>query len=223
MSNLDRVDVLVQKYSLLRQEGWKYVDYYKSHVRNFQIIGGGLLAVVYYLVEKSVVPTAQTWWLWWGTCLLVSTVSNYLIMDVADALYALILLGQRMRVLEEQINASLGETLLVWETEVAPRFYSRLLPLPGVVNPNWLLGLFGALIGIAIAVAIPCVGFGMILSSGAARGSVAVIVTILGIATSAVLTVTSAGLLLRLALKTRGPVGRFMDGLRQGSTTPPAA
>ena len=152
-----REDLLFRKYCLLKQEVWLYIGFYKSHVRNFQIGAGALLAAFYYLLSNpSFQPSASNWGAWLAFGVLICVVANYLLLDVLDALYQLILLGQRMTIIEDQLNRLHDTRVLFWETCVVPRFYGKAFPVRGVPNPNAPFSFSGLMLVIAVGLAVPC-------------------------------------------------------------------
>jgi hypothetical protein len=151
------LDVLKEKYALLKQEVWAYIGFYKAHVRNLQLIGGAVLAAgVFLLSNPSIHPDGGNWWLWLVGVLSLSALANYLLLDVTDAVYQLVLLGQRMIMIEERVNTLLGRQVLLWESKVVPLFYGpQPAPIGRLVNPSWLFNLYGMVVTLVLAVGVP--------------------------------------------------------------------
>jgi hypothetical protein len=153
---VDVVAILMQKYSLLRQEVWLHIGYFKGHIAKFQLMGSALLAAGAYILSNSkLYPSSENWWVWWLGTTIVPVMCHYLIFDIIESQYAMILLGERLATLEEEINEKVGRQLLIWESLVSPLFWQGLRPMPGVINPDWFLSLFGFIIASFDAVAVP--------------------------------------------------------------------
>jgi hypothetical protein len=152
----DLLTVLMQKYSLLKQEAWEYIKHYKSHVVYLQIVATAVFAVVAFLLSHpQLKPTPASWFYWWIGATLLTTVSNYLLLHNMDALYQLIMLGQRMAILERRINSLLHTHALMWETEIVPTFYQDLHPVKGITNPNYPLAIYSGTLTFVFSILIP--------------------------------------------------------------------
>jgi len=152
------INLLMQKYSLLKHEVCLHIGYYKGHVAKFQLMGSALFAAgAYILSHTDLLPSAQNWWFWWVGATLVPVMAHYLIFDIIEAQYAMILLGERLATLEEEINGHAGRRILIWESFVSPLFWGVLRPMPGVINPDWFLTFFGLIIALFNALIVPVV------------------------------------------------------------------
>ncbi len=157
-------DILLRKYTLLKQEIFLHIGYYKGHVRNFQLIATAIFgAGAYVASNQKLFPTPDNWWAWWALTTFIPLVSNYLLFDIVETQYATILLGERLATIEEQINELAGKHLLIWESSVSPLFWQTFRPIPGVINPDWFLGALGFLISAAICVGVPAVVYHQLL------------------------------------------------------------
>jgi hypothetical protein len=152
----DVLKVLLQKYSLLRQEVCLHIGYFKGHVAKFQLMGSALLAAgTYVLAHSSLFPSEDNWWIWWLGATIIPVMCHYLIFDIIESQYAMILLGERLAVLEEEINEKLGRRVLIWDSLVSPLFWQGIRPMPGVLNPDWFLSFFSLIIAFFDAIAVP--------------------------------------------------------------------
>jgi hypothetical protein len=135
--------LLMTKFSLLRAEILSQQGHYRDHVRNFQVMSGGLLAgTAYVLAHPELLPSTRLWWAWWLVTSMVPVVANYLIFDVLESQYAMILLAERIATIEEELNAIAGRRLFIWESAISPRFWQGFRPMPGVINPDWFMNIF---------------------------------------------------------------------------------
>ncbi|HEV7516558.1 MAG TPA: hypothetical protein VGR07_09690 [Thermoanaerobaculia bacterium] len=152
------VDLLMRKYSLLKQEVWLHIGFYKAHVARFQLMGTAILAAAAYVIAHAeLLPTQQNWWLWWLATTLIPVMANYLTFDIFESQYAMILLGERMATIEEDINRIVGRRILIWEVFGSPKFWEDFRPVPGVINPDWFLGSLGMIIAIYIEILVPAI------------------------------------------------------------------
>lgn len=148
------------KYSLLRNEVWKHIEYYKGHVKHLQLFGGALVGGIGFLLTHTADHlSADTWCLWYIGILGVSIVTNYLILDIADAQFGCLLIAARMATHEEALNAMLKKPVFLWESVFAPRFYALLRPIPGVLSPNWLLRWYASGFAFLVGAVAPIIGF----------------------------------------------------------------
>lgn len=150
-------DLLIQKYSLLKREIWLHIGYYKAHVRNVQLAGTALAAGAAYLISQgnALLPNTSNWWFWWALTILIPIIINYLVLDIVEAHYAAILLGERLATIETDLNSLAGRRLFIWETSGAPAFYQSFRPVKGVINPEWFLGVLGAIMIFFSSVLVP--------------------------------------------------------------------
>lgn len=150
------VDVLMRKYGLLRQEIGLHLGFYKSHVRNFQFMATAIFAGGGYIwAHPDLMPNGTTWWWWWLAVTIIPIIGNYLLLDIIESQYAVALISARLATIEGTINAIAGRTVLVWESEAVPVFWTNAMPIRGSLNPDWLLSFFGLLVAFVVAEVIP--------------------------------------------------------------------
>jgi hypothetical protein len=164
VSESDILKILMQKYALLKQEVCLHIGYFKGHVAKFQLMGSALLAAGAYIISNSKIlyPGRENWWIWWLGTTILPVMCHYLIFDIIESQYALILLGERLATLEEEVNERVGRRLLIWDSLVSPLFWQGPRPMPGVINPDWFLSLYGLIIAFFDAVALPSLLYGML-------------------------------------------------------------
>jgi hypothetical protein len=169
MSELDATtEILLRKYALLRQEIWLHIGFFKGHVTKFQLAGTAILAAgAYVLSHVELLPNRENWWVWWFAVTLFPVMCNYLAFDIIESQYAIILIGERLATIEEEINRSVGRRLLIWETMVSPTFWQGIRPMKGVINPDWFLSVFGGMIALSDAVVIPTLLYRILWNVGA--------------------------------------------------------
>jgi hypothetical protein len=158
MENLSetKIELAMKEYTLLRQEIWLHIGFFKGHVTKFQLMGSAILAVgAYVLSNATLFPNHDNWWAWWVGATIVPILCHYLIFDVIGTQYAIILLGERVATLEEELNAYMERRLFIWETLVTPLFWRRFRPMQGVINPDWFLGFFGGVIAVFNSLLVP--------------------------------------------------------------------
>jgi hypothetical protein len=136
----DLVDLLFRKYSLLKSEVHLQMTYYKRHARSVQIVATAVSAAASYLiVENKFAPTNDNLLVWSLGLLVALSVLCYFIYDILDCLYDINILGERMAVLEKQINDIAESNLLIWETKVSERVHVPPIPMRGVLPPYVML------------------------------------------------------------------------------------
>ena len=104
---------------------------------------------------QDLLPAPANWWLWWAVATFIPIVANYLMFDVIESKYSIILLGERMAAIEEEVNSALLRRVLIWESNVVASFWSKLHARYKIINPDWFLSAFGAMVAVAIAVLVP--------------------------------------------------------------------
>jgi len=148
--------LLMTKLCSLRTEMLSQQVHYRDHVRNFQLMSGGLLAcAAYVLTHPDLLPSPRLWWGWWILTSMIPVVANYLVFDVLESQYAMILLGERLATIEEELNGLVGRRLFVWDSAVTPIFWKGFRPIPGVINPDWFMSIFLGMIVAFTNVSVP--------------------------------------------------------------------
>ena len=150
------VDLLMKKYVLLKQEIYLHSGYYKSHIKSFQLLMGGLMAFFGFVLSGKIpTPSEANWWLWWGFATFLWVVVQYLVFDLWEAQYAIMLISARIATIEEMINSRFRKRLLVWESLITPKYFSSIEPSPGITNPSFMMGLWGFIIIFSTGVFLP--------------------------------------------------------------------
>lgn len=149
-------DLLMRKYTLLKQEALIVMGFYKHHKTSFQLLVTGVLGVLGLVATQKIPePSAGNWFLWWAFATLLWVVVLYLAFDVWETQYHMALLGERLATIEQRLNRNLSERVFIWETGVPPKYWTRFKPLPSLVNPDWFLSAWGAALFLLTAVIAP--------------------------------------------------------------------
>src|ERR1700760_1549236 len=84
------VDLLFRYYQVLKQDLLMQMSSFKNHVRNSQIVGGGLLSLLSFLLaNKNYALSNDNIWLWIIVMVSLTTVTYYLVHDVLEAIFAI--------------------------------------------------------------------------------------------------------------------------------------
>ncbi len=148
------VDVLLKKYSLLKEEIWLNNKVYREHTKYFQILLTGLL-VLFSAAWQSKYDVFRELWFWVVVAALVTTLMNYVAFHVLEEMYSIILLSARMAVLERALNKAVGSNILFWESQLVERLFASKRPLKGIVNPNYVLLWIQGVLGLLVIFAVP--------------------------------------------------------------------
>lgn len=152
----DKADILFREYSLLKSEIHLQIRYFKNHVKNFQLVASPILAAAAYLLTSSqFTPSDANKFAWIAALYVIVTATCYLIYDITDASYQILVLAERMSMIERKINALAGQRLLIWESEISERFNAGLHPFTGVLHPTWWMRYYGAVLLSALLFGIP--------------------------------------------------------------------
>jgi hypothetical protein len=148
----EQASVLLHEYDALRTEIVSLIGFYKAHVRNFQILIGALLGILGFALAHAasiaggsdgwLTPTAQNWRLWLGLAVAIPVATGYMVLDIVESAYSLILVSTHLAGVERAVNRIAGTELLTWESKVSPDFWKSFVPRSRVLNPNWLLAGF---------------------------------------------------------------------------------
>jgi hypothetical protein len=113
---------------------------YQSQVRLLALIGGlsiGLAGLAFqpHVVEFS--PTAIAVGL-----VLLAAFLFFFASNLADSLFGMLVCGSRIGHIEEQLNDIVGQTVLTWESSIAPTIYprfklSRFILIPATLVAAW--------------------------------------------------------------------------------------
>jgi hypothetical protein len=135
-----KIEILMAKYALLRQEIITHINNYKAHVKYFQIIVGIILALAGLMkVENSPSLLVNSRTAWIVAMFFITTVIAYVALDVVQSIYSLIVLGARLATIEEIVNTTANEKILAWESELSGHFHGQLWPMQGVLAPGFFL------------------------------------------------------------------------------------
>lgn len=116
------VDLLFRYYQLLKQDLLLQTGSFKNHVRNSQIAGGALVAILPFMITRA--PISQdNKWLWIIVMVTITTVIYYLIFDVMEAVFAIRALEGFLSFLEKRMNKTLGTHKLIWQSAVAEKLW----------------------------------------------------------------------------------------------------
>jgi hypothetical protein len=118
------VDLLFQYYQILKQDLLLQTGSFKNHVRNSQIIGSALIAILSFLISSNnYTVTSDNVFLWLVVTGTFTTVTYYLIYDVLEAVFAVRALEECLSFLEDRVNATLGANRLIWQSGVAQNLW----------------------------------------------------------------------------------------------------
>jgi hypothetical protein len=155
LTKKDRADILFRKYALLKTEIHLQIGHFKKHVRNFQLIMSPTLAAVsYLLINPQYAPTDMNKWVWIASLFVLVTATCYLIYDNLDASYQILVLAERLAMIERIINGLAGQTLLIWESKLSEHLNTR-RPFT-VIHPIWILRYYGIALLASLLLVIPC-------------------------------------------------------------------
>lgn len=209
-------DLLMKKYCALRAEIVLHIGFYKAHVRNFQLLAGALLASGGFVLANKLLllPSADTWFVWCVGLFALSLTSNYLLLDVIDPQYALLLLAERLATIERELNEIAGRRLFIWESGATSRAYSGVFPFSKVLNPHILIAVCGMFLFLTMALAIPGYGYFLVYTNHAPASNYAVL-PVLGvvIVASVILTAGTAYSIFSVLLLMRGKPRAYFETL----------
>jgi hypothetical protein len=181
----DATELLVRKYELLKQEALVVFGFYKGHIKSFQIMVGVIVSAVGITSAVKNSPLLEVnevnWWIWLIGATIFWAVVQYLAFDILDSLYHLVLLGERLYVLENCINKAYGKTLLIWESRIVPKYLAEPMPSKGVINPNVVSSVLGILL-LGVTAALPGYIYYKILNHHRIAAWIAIIFSVLPVA-----------------------------------------
>lgn len=166
-SPIEVADLLMRKYASLRSEVELQISFYKSHVRNFQLLAGALVAAGALVLSNhlTLLPTNDTWLIWFLGLFTLTLTANYLFLDILDPQYSLLLLSCRLATLEVELNNILGRRLFIWENGASANGYSGIFPYAKILNPHVLISFCGISIFVVIALIVPAYGYWVLYNS----------------------------------------------------------
>lgn len=206
----------MKKYCALRAEIRLHIGFYKAHVRNFQLLAGGLLTAGAYILANNVAltPSNDTWLIWCIGLFVLSLTANYLFLDVIDPQYAILTLADRLGTIEHELNRTAGRRILVWESGAAAKAYSGSFPYPKVLNPNIMIAICGMSLFFIMALAIPGYGYLMVYKNYTSATSVMILpIVIGGIFVSLALTAGTTYSIFSVLLLMRGEPRAYFEKL----------
>jgi hypothetical protein len=151
----DIADLLFKKYSLLKSEIHLHMSNYKKHSKSVQVVATAIYAAVSYLiVEGKFVPNDSNVLIWAAGLFLATSLLCYFVYDILDTLYDINVLGERMIILEENINEVAEHDLLIWERKISAKVHSQ-HPFPGVVAPFVMVQIYIGIMLVLVLLAFP--------------------------------------------------------------------
>lgn len=124
-------DLLMKKYSLLREEVMFYLQLVKSQVKYLQIFIAGFLVILWYIfsnisAELSAVKALEQYGVSTELIILmvmlsITTACLYLILDISDSFCGIFIAAARLYTIEEELNRLAGRRILIWETQAQIR------------------------------------------------------------------------------------------------------
>jgi hypothetical protein len=135
-----KADLLMKRYTLLKQEIFLLIGSYKAHVRNLQVyltFAAGLLG--FFLTKETYPPIISSWLFWTALSIFLTCLVGYMAFDILEAQYHMIAVAARMTSLEKIINRLAGENLLLWETKLSGMFFGGTEVTKGFWHPDWFL------------------------------------------------------------------------------------
>lgn len=133
LTQKDKVDVLMRKYALLKQEIINTDTAYKTHLLRFMFFLPATVALVTYLTrnesfakQMQFATLLNSRGFWIAITYLAIFIVSYRVFDLIECQYKIIALGARLHSLEKTINKRAGERLLIWETSLANAFFGEL-------------------------------------------------------------------------------------------------
>jgi len=221
--------LLMQKYSLLREESLLHLENTKSHVQQLQVFVGVVIAVTTlastFLSQTSVqAPTGSSpilsfmpieWGVWVIALIFVTTVANYLWLDVFESYLAMHAVGARMRLIESEINSMAHKRLLLWETSGA--FNTLNNPIFRMPNPGHVKGTFAVVLMILGAILIPCYFYFQLLETPPDTGCTFYAIVYAAVSYTIILTPVSLGVGFKHLISSRDRTYAILENLSKKS------
>ena len=144
---IEAADLLMRKYVSLHSEVDLQIGFYKSHVRNFQLLASALVATGALVLSNNLAIslTNDTWVIWYIGLIILTLTANYLFVDILDPQYSLLCLGSRLATIETKLNEILGQRLFIWENGAVAKSYSGVLSYSKILNPSVIIIICGIL------------------------------------------------------------------------------
>jgi hypothetical protein len=140
LSDKEKIEVLMNKYSFLRQEIVAHLNNYKAHVKYFQVLIGTIIAIAGIMKEQNLLPFLNSRLYWLTASVFITTVVSYVALDIVQSLYSISVLAARLSSIEDRVNTLANERLLAWETALAPLFHRKRFPADDwSISPGYAL------------------------------------------------------------------------------------
>jgi hypothetical protein len=142
LSKDTKADILMRKYSILREETIFAMNQYTLQTKYLQIILAGILVIIGFETQGKVDFFHNRLFI---TILMfaMTTVVSYIVLAVLDGLYKMIVTGARLSTIETKINELAKEKLLLWETTLAGAYHGAgYKPMPGVWHPGYCINVY---------------------------------------------------------------------------------
>jgi hypothetical protein len=138
------------------------IGYFKNHVRNFQLIATPIvIGGSYLLTAMQFTPSDTNKFVWIVGLFTAVTATYYLIYDITDASYQILVLAERLASIERSLNLIAGEKLFVWESEISQSLNSGIQPFSAdrwIFHPTWCMRGYAGLLLVALAILLPLWG-----------------------------------------------------------------
>jgi hypothetical protein len=152
----EHIDIFLRQYEILKQDMLQQMGAVKNHVRNSQIIGGALLAILSSLLTtKSYSISQDNVYLWILLMFGLTTISYYLIYDVLESVFAVKSLEAYLSSLESRINTKFGENAFIWQSKIADRLWPLTDSIKDVLPPLQYLSFYELILMVSATVVLP--------------------------------------------------------------------
>jgi hypothetical protein len=155
-SEAEGVSLLFRYYEILKQDLLLQTGSFKNHVRNSQIIGGALIAIITFLANGHIYGVTQdNVLIWIVVTVTFTTVTYYLVFDVLEAIFAVRALEECLSFLEDRLNGILGTNRLVWQSGVAQDLWPSSAQNLGFIPPMRGLEVYETILVLGATVFLP--------------------------------------------------------------------
>jgi hypothetical protein len=121
-----QIDILMKEYASMKEEAMFHFRNAKLHLKHFQALVAAVLVIAWYTlfvadsarlnaVVKVIGITNSDLILY--TVFALDFISYYFSFDILDSYFCMFLAGARLANIEEQINATWGRRLMIWESK----------------------------------------------------------------------------------------------------------
>lgn len=155
------VDILTKEYQNRFSEVVFHSGRYHKQVNFIQLyltVLGSFFAILFskdWSATLGAYPNINILYVQSGLILGAYLISLYLFTNVMDSLYAIYMNGRRLSSIEQQVNSTVGSSILVWDSEIIPRLYDQKKFFIGLwARPNMILGLWSFLFFIGVTAAL---------------------------------------------------------------------